>query len=769
MDSHTKKNYRPSNQVLESLQLSTHVSTSEGLWTQEDDVRLIRAYECFNSASWVDIVKLFPNRHKHSVKTRYRDHLKRQTGDLAISVPPELMFGCIPPTKQSSNAQNAIRSEDTMVPALLVSGQPSNDPARPEVFVIFRESGYNKDSEIRTEHFQSRSEELVKVYFLHIGNGDSELPIIQWALIKNKSTNTNFSESNNAGVVKVRSWLVQLQEKGYLGRVLLIVNQVDGFSTNVNSLKTMFDLCRKLDLWMFFVHEADRRSLLHFQTLQGIIAKIEQGNRPKELLEDYPTAHDYLLTLMFMTGVSVNKRNLSKNMQAQKQLGVGNRNHFLLDTDEHGFVINNSDQPFLCPRLNCNSSFKTSKAMNSHVQKDHIENEEIDEFAAALGLHLGSPVTPLVIGQLLSDNRVPNPSSNTHSERSLPHFLPGVLNPNNPVLFNTRLVQPTTFVSDTDAKRVHSRPSDEQITHLVLGPETSAPGEKYTLEDDVRIIRLKEIEGLSWQDLANHFPGRDWKTLQKRYATKLTKVVRDHRPDEVTIKMLRGQSSGQNFTPEEDLIIIRGKEIDLLTWSEIAQQLPTRNAMTVKSRYFRTLKPYSKQSELHMNVQDSKLNDTLPSSPQYLNEVFDSSLNREISIGNSLQGLMEGSPAECSFAHPSSSSHSSITSEDISSSSHDHDINSGLSREELIRRNEAGLAERFAMQDSIVAYHKSKELHSHNYPANSREDLIQRNQPGLAQRFAYQDSLMAYYRNKELQHEIPLGDMELDCDDGYST
>jgi hypothetical protein len=135
MDSHTKKNYRPSNQVLESLQLSTHVSTNEGLWTQEDDVRLIRAYECFNSASWVDIVKLFPNRHKHSVKTRYRDHLERQTGDLAISVPPELMFGCIPPTKQSSNAQNAIRSEDTMVPALLVSGQPSNDPARPEVFV----------------------------------------------------------------------------------------------------------------------------------------------------------------------------------------------------------------------------------------------------------------------------------------------------------------------------------------------------------------------------------------------------------------------------------------------------------------------------------------------------------------------------------------------------------------------------------------------------------------------------------------------------------
>jgi len=456
-------------------------------------------------------------------------------------------------------------------------------------------------------------------------------------------------------------------------------------------------------------------------------------------------------------------------MQAQKQLGVGNRNHFLLDTDEHGSVINNSDRPFLCPRLNCDSSFKTCKAMNSHVQKDHIENEEIDEFAAALGLHLGSPVTPLVIGQLLSDNRLPNPSSNTHSERSLPHFLPGVLNLNNPVLFNTRLVQPTTFVSDTDAKRVHSRPSDEQITHLVLGRETSAPGEKYTLEDDVRIIRLKEIEGLSWQDLANHFPGRDWKTLQKRYATKLTKVVRNHRPDEVTIKMLRGQSSGQNFTPEEDLIIIRGKEIDLLTWSEIAQQLPTRNAMTVKSRYFRTLKPYSKQSELQMNVQDSKLNDTLPSSPQYLNEVFDSSLNREISIENSLQGLMEGSLAECSFAHPSSSSHSSITSEDISSSSHDHDINSGLSREELIRRTEAGLAERFAMQDSIVAYHKSKELHSHNYPANSREDLIQRNQPGLAQRFAYQDSLMAYYRNKELQHEISLGDMELDCDAGYST
>jgi len=237
--------------------------------------------------------------------------------------------------------------------------------------------------------------------------------------------------------------------------------------------------------------------------------------------------------------------------------------------------------------------------MKKHVQKEHVENEEIDEFAVALGLRLGLPVTPSVIGQLLvapSQMQKEPPPSDMDSEVSISHVLPGISNLVNPVLFNTRLAQPTTFIDPANGNRVNSRPSDDQIANLVIGLAPSAPGKHFTLEDDVRIIRLKEIEALRWADIAEHFPGREWNTLQKRYATKLTKIVKDHRPDEVTVKMLRGQSSGDNWTREEDLVIIKGKEIDHLFWSEIAKLLPSRTADTVKSRYFRALRPQLRQT-----------------------------------------------------------------------------------------------------------------------------------------------------------------------------
>lgn len=89
---------------------------------------------------------------------------------------------------------------------------------------------------------------------------------------------------------------------------MLILSQVDGFSTNASSLETVFKHYRNLDIWMFFVHEAQRHSLLHFQTLQGFIFKIEEGTNPHELVRQYPQAMDYLLTLMFLFGAGINKR-----------------------------------------------------------------------------------------------------------------------------------------------------------------------------------------------------------------------------------------------------------------------------------------------------------------------------------------------------------------------------------------------------------------------------------------------------------------------------
>jgi hypothetical protein len=57
----------------------------------------------------------------------------------------------------------------------------------------------------------------------------------------------------------------------------------------------------------------------------------------------------------------------------------------------------------------------------------------------------------------------------------------------------------------------------------------------------------------------------------------------NYRPDQVSIDSM--DRSNQFYTPDEDLIIIRAKEVDILTWAEISQLLPGRTAQAIKRRY----------------------------------------------------------------------------------------------------------------------------------------------------------------------------------------
>lgn len=76
--------------------------------------------------------------------------------------------------------------------------------------------------------------------------------------------------------------------------------------------------------------------------------------------------------------------------------------------------------------------------------------------------------------------------------------------------------------SSSKSARVYSRPPDERIANDVIAlKSTTTPGEDYTVEDDIRLIRLKEIDGKSWSQIAAFFPGRKWGTLQARYTRKL--------------------------------------------------------------------------------------------------------------------------------------------------------------------------------------------------------------------------------------------------------
>jgi hypothetical protein len=46
-------------------------------------------------------------------------------------------------------------------------------------------------------------------------------------------------------------------------------------------------------------------------------------------------------------------------------------------------------------------------------------------------------------------------------------------------------------------------------------------GSRFTVRENKKLIRLKEAEGMCWQEISCHFPGRTTGTLQVHYCTKL--------------------------------------------------------------------------------------------------------------------------------------------------------------------------------------------------------------------------------------------------------
>jgi hypothetical protein len=198
------------------------------------------------------------------------------------------------------------------------------------------------------------------------------------------------------------------------------------------------------------------------------------------------------------------------------------------------------------------------------------------------------PVTPAEIRQILFEDLTLSPISHTESKNDPKRsVLPGTSTPSDAIFFTTPLIQPTTYRSREDRVRVLARPSDDQIANHVFIFPPSNPGDSYTLEDDIRLVRLKEIDRLSWQEIATHFPGRKWGALQKRYHWKLQRAVEDFRPTEHTLRpIIQSTASRKKYTPEEDSIIIQAREIDNLDWPEIAQMLPDRSDRSAHGRYW---------------------------------------------------------------------------------------------------------------------------------------------------------------------------------------
>lgn len=69
---------------------------------------------------------------------------------------------------------------------------------------------------------------------------------------------------------------------------------------------------------------------------------------------------------------------------------------------------------------------------------------------------------------------------------------------------------------ERDASSVVGQPGMPEPALKPRGPKV-----KFSPEDDILLVRLKETKNLTWKQIADFFPGRSSGTLQVRYCTKL--------------------------------------------------------------------------------------------------------------------------------------------------------------------------------------------------------------------------------------------------------
>jgi hypothetical protein len=138
-------------------------------------------------------------------------------------------------------------------------------------------------------------------------------------------------------------------------------------------------------------------------------------------------------------------------------------------------------------REHCHSAFARKATLRAHIEKEHVQGDDIDMIAAALGFRPGLPVTPHEMRNILG-----TPDDDVE-EQSISLELGGIREA--PVLAQGPVLVPTTLASSKDDfSRVFARPSDDILANLELVQTPRSLGEKFKLEDDVRIIRLREQE-----------------------------------------------------------------------------------------------------------------------------------------------------------------------------------------------------------------------------------------------------------------------------------
>ncbi|EMC95277.1 hypothetical protein BAUCODRAFT_35264 [Baudoinia panamericana UAMH 10762] len=129
-------------------------------------------------------------------------------------------------------------------------------------------------------------------------------------------------------------------------------------------------------------------------------------------------------------------------------------------------------------------------------------------------------------------------------------------------------------------------------------------GRPFTAEEDELLIRLREIDKLPWEILAQEFNGRTWLSLQKRYVRTLAqrqKVMKAGGDDPYMHLFLEADNDSDDILMghagrkridemlkqrrEEDDILLHLKDEEGLTFEQIAEEMPGRTVVSLENRY----------------------------------------------------------------------------------------------------------------------------------------------------------------------------------------
>ncbi|TKA24037.1 hypothetical protein B0A50_06928 [Salinomyces thailandicus] len=141
---------------------------------------------------------------------------------------------------------------------------------------------------------------------------------------------------------------------------------------------------------------------------------------------------------------------------------------------------------------------------------------------------------------------------------------------------------------------------------------TSGAKVRFTPADNALLVKLKEKDQLSWDEILLHFPGRTRGTMQSHYSSKVkprtvpigdliaersvprpAPPTHDNSMPLAAIPHDDAPASGAKvrFTPADNALLVKLKEEDQLTWDEILLHFPGRTKGTMQSHYSSKVKP----------------------------------------------------------------------------------------------------------------------------------------------------------------------------------